>query len=103
MLNLLPSIFLGWPVILVTVFFTFLGLFRRDYRFLVIAAILAVPFSWSLSGFPVIRSPFFLVPVLPFSAAFALYHDHEMIAWIFGVIYFLSVYLIFVAVLAGNG
>jgi len=55
-----------------------------------------------LSGFPVIRSPFFLIPVLPFSAAFALHRDHEMIAWISWSDLFLSVYLIFTAVLAGN-
>jgi hypothetical protein len=102
MLNILPALFLGWPAIIATVILSALGLFRRDYRFLVVAAILAVPFSWVLSGFPLIRSPFFLVPVLPFSAAFALQRDHEMIAWILGVIYFLSVYLIFTAVLAGN-
>jgi len=102
MLNLLPFLFLGWPAVIMTVVLAAIGLFRRDYRFLVIAAILAVPFSWVLSGFPFIRSPFFLVPVLPFSAAFALHRDHEMIAWILGVIYFLSVYLIFAAVLAGN-
>jgi len=102
MLTFLFNLLVGWPAVIATVILSAIGLWRRDYRFLVIAAILAVPFSWVLSGFPIIRSPFFLVPVLPFSAAFALHRDHEMIAWLIGVVYFLSIYLIFMAVLAGN-
>jgi len=103
MLNLFLAIFLGWPAILATVVLALIGLFRSDYRFLVATAILAVPFSLVLSGFPFVRSLFFLVPLIPFSAAFALRRGHEMIAWIVGIVYFLAVFLVFLAVLAGNG
>lgn len=101
MLNFILALFLGWPAIIVTVILGIVGLIRRDYRFLVAAALLATPFSWFISGFPLIRSPYFLVPLIPFSAAFALRRGHEMIAWILGVIYFLAVFLVFMAVLAG--
>jgi len=103
MVTFLLSIFLGWPAILATVILAIIGLLRSDYRFLVATAILAVPFSWVLSGFPLLRSPFFLVPLIPFSVALALRLKHEMIAWILGFVYFLAVFLVFLAVLAGNG
>ena len=94
------SLFLGWPAIIVTVVLTAIGLFKRNYRILVIAALLALPFSWFLSGFPVIRSPVFLLPVLVFASAFAMYRDHEMIAWLLAVPYFLTILLLFYVVLA---
>jgi len=101
MLNLFLSVFIGWPAIIATIIIGIIGLLRSDYRFLIATAILAVPFSWVLSGFPVVRSPFFLVPLIPFSAALALRLRHEMIAWILGIVYFLAVFLVFMAVLAG--
>ena len=96
-MNFLISIFFGWPAILVTVIFAGIGLFRRDYRFLVAAAILAVPFSWLLGGFPIIRSPVFLLPLLPFASAYAMYRDREMLAWLIAVPYLLFIWLVLVA------
>ncbi|HET9589263.1 MAG TPA: hypothetical protein VFO91_10780, partial [Anaerolineales bacterium] len=59
---------------------TVIGLMRSNYRFL--AAILALPFSWYLSGFPVIRSPIFLLPLFLLGSSYARYRDREMLAWI---------------------
>ena len=101
MLNFLLLIIAGWPAILVTVILAIIGLVKRDYRFLVGAAILAFPFSLVLSGFPVIQSLVFLMPLLPFGAAFALSRDHEMTAWILSIIYFLSILLLFFAAASG--
>ena len=101
MLNFLLLLIAGWPAILVTVILAIIGLVKRDYRFLVGAAVLAFPFALVLSGFPIIQSLVFLLPLLPFSSAFALSRDHEMTAWILAIIYFLSILLVlFAAVVA---
>jgi len=102
MLDLILIALVGWPAIVVTIILAIIGLLRRDYRFLVAAAILAFPFSWYLSGFPLIRSPAFLLPVLLFSSGFAMNREREMIAWILAVPYFMSIILLLFAVLAGN-
>ena len=79
-----------------------IGLFRSDYRFIAAASILAFPFSWFLSGFPIIRSPAFLLPVILLASAFAMFRKHEMISWIVAVPYFLSILLLFYVISAGN-
>jgi hypothetical protein len=95
MLAILFGIFFGWPIIIVTMILVVIGLLRSDYRFLVSAAILVVPFSWFLSGFPLIQSPVFLLPLLPFTSAYLMYRRQEMFAWVFAVPYFLVIWLLF--------
>ena len=102
MLDFILIILVGWPAIIVTIVLAIIGLLRRDYRFLVAAAILAFPFSWYLSGFPLIRSPAFLLPLLLFTSGFAMNRGREMISWLLAVPYFLSIILLLFAVLAGN-
>jgi hypothetical protein len=102
MLDFFLILLVGWPAILVTIILAIIGLLRSDYRFLVAAAILAVPFSWFLSGFPLIRSPAFLLPLLLFSSGFAMNRGHEMTAWLLAIPYFLSIILLLFTVLAGN-
>jgi len=102
MLDFILIALVGWPAIIITVILAVIGLVRRDYRLLVGAAILAFPFSWYLSGFPIIRSFTFLLPLLPFGAGFAMHRDHEMVAWILAIIYFLAILLLLFAVIAGN-
>src|SRR5215510_13757935 len=103
MLNILIAIFFGWPAILATVILAAIGLFRANYRFVVAASIMAFPFSWFLSGFPIIRSPAFLLPVILLASAYALYRKHEMIAWLIAIPFFLAILLLFYVILAGNG
>ena len=102
MLDFFLIILVGWPAIVTTVILAIIGLIKSDYRFLVGAAILAFPFSWYLSGFPFIQSFIFLLPLLPFSACYAIRRNQEMIAWVLAIIYFLSILLLLFAVLAGN-
>ena len=102
MLDFILIALVGWPAIVVTIILALLGLIRSDYRFLVAAAILAFPFAWYLSGFPIIRSPAFLLPLLLFSSGFAMNRGREMIAWLLAIPYFLSIILLLFAVLAGN-
>ena len=102
MLDFLLILLVGWPAILVTVILAIIGLVRNNYRYLVAAAILAFPFSWYLSGFPVVRSPVFLLPLLLFGSGYALYRTREMLAWLLAIPFFLSIILLFFAILAGN-
>lgn len=102
MIDFLVIVFFGWPAILVTVILAVIGLLRSDYRFLVAAAILALPFSWFLSGFLMIRSLIFLLPLLPFSSAFLMYRRREMLAWLVAIPYFLVIWLLFNVISAGN-
>ena len=101
MLGFLLSLLAGWPAIIVTVILAIYGLLRNNYRFLLAAAILAVPFSWYLSGFPVVRSPIFLAPVLVFGAAWAMRYGREMLAWILAIPFFLVIILLLFALAAG--
>ena len=102
MLDFFLTLLVGWPAILFTIILAIIGLLRNNYRFLVAAAILAFPFSWYLSGFPLIRSPVFLLPLLLFSSGFAMNRGREMIAWLLAIPYFLSILLLLFAVMAGN-
>jgi hypothetical protein len=101
MLDFLLSLFVGWPAVVVTVILAVMGLLRNNYRYLLGAAILALPFSWFLSGFPFVRSPVFLTPVLIFGAAWAMRYDQEMLAWILGIIFFLVIILLLFALGSG--
>jgi hypothetical protein len=101
MLDFLLSLFVGWPAVVVTVILAVMGLIRNNYRYLLGAAILAVPFSWFLSGFPFVRSPVFLTPVLIFGAAWAMRYGREMLAWILGIMFFLVIILLLFALGSG--
>ena len=101
MLDFLLSLLVGWPAILTSVILAAYGLVRNNYRFLLGAAILAVPFSWYLGGFPFIRSPVFLTPVLVFGAAWSMRYGREMLAWILAIPFFLVVLLLIFALAAG--
>ena len=102
MLEFLLFLLVGWPAVITSVILAFLGLNRSNYRLLVAAAIIAVPFSWAWAGFPVVRSPVFLTPVLVFGAAWALQRGREMMAWILGIMFFLVIVLFLFAVFAGG-
>ena len=98
MINFLASILLGWPAVLVTIILAVVGLLRDNYRFLVVAAILAIPFSWLLSGFPIISSPVFMLPLLLFGSGYFIYRGREMVAWLLLVPYIMTIWLLLNAV-----
>ena len=103
MINIIISLFVGWPGIVATVILALVGLFKANYRYLVAAAILAFPFSWFLSGFPIIHSLLFLVPLFIFGSAFAMYRDHEMIAWVVALPFFLTILFLYYTILVQQG
>jgi hypothetical protein len=100
MLDFLLILLVGWPAIVVTLILAVIGLLRNNYRLLVWAAILAFPFSWYLSGFPSIRSPAFLLPLLLFGSGYLMYRGREMLAWIVAVPFFLAILLLFYVISA---
>lgn len=105
MFNFLSALFLGWPAIVTTLVMVTIGLLKRDFRFLVGAAILAFPFSFSISGFPSVSFPAFcnsFLPLLLFASGFFMSRDGEMIAWLLAIPYYLAIILLWFAVMAGT-
>jgi hypothetical protein len=100
MMDLLLSLLVGWPAILVTVVLALIGLIKNQYRFLLAAAILAFPFSWFLSGFPILQSPIFLLPLLLFGSSYFMFRGREMIAWLIGIPFFLAILLLLFAIMS---
>ncbi|HSG43788.1 MAG TPA: hypothetical protein VLA72_11585 [Anaerolineales bacterium] len=103
MLNFLSGLFLGWPAILVTLVLATIGLLKRDFRFLVGAAILAFPFSLAVSGFPSVSFPALcnsFLPLLLFASGFFMSRDKEMVAWLLAIPYYLMIILLMFAVAA---
>jgi hypothetical protein len=98
LIDILVVITFGWPAIIATAVLAGIGLIRSNHRFLVAAAVLSVPFTWFLSGFPIIRSPVFILPVLLLASAFAMYRDRQMIAWLLAIPFYLSILLLLLAV-----
>ena len=101
-MDVLLFLFAGWPAIIASVVLAVLGLVRSNYRLLVAAAIVAVPFSWVWAGFPLVRSPVFLTPVLVFGAAWAIQRGREMMAWVLGITFILVIILFLFALFAGG-
>jgi len=102
MLNFILLLLAGWPAIIITLILAGIGLFKNNYRFLLWAAILSVPFSWYLAGFPIIRSPVFLTPVLVFCSAWAMRYDRQMVSWVFAILFFLVIVLLLFVLMAGG-
>jgi hypothetical protein len=95
MIDFLAVSFFGWPAIVVTVILAVIGLFRKNYRFLVAAAILALPPAWFLSGFPIIRSLAFLLPLLLLASGYFVYRGWGMLAWLLAIPYFMAIWLLY--------
>ena len=102
MLSFIIGLIVGWPAVLATCIVAGYGLAKSNHRYLVASALMALPFSWTLSGFPNIRSPIFLLPVLLFFSGYAMSKGREMIAWFIAVPFYLFIILLFLIVLADN-
>ena len=102
MLNFILILLVGWPAILATIILAIIGLLRSNYRFLVVAAVLALPFSWYISGFPFIQSPAFLLPLFLFFAGFAMNRKQGTVAWLWAIPYFSVAVVLLITSLAGG-
>lgn len=81
MIDILVQIIFGWPAILTALFLSLAGLKLRKPWLLVLGGVLAVPFSWYLSGYPAIRTASILLPLFQFAAALALRREKLVLAW----------------------
>jgi hypothetical protein len=88
------AIFFGWPAIIASIVLAIVGLIRTNYRLLVAAAIIGLPPAWFLSGFPLIQSPVFLLPLFLFGSGYLIYRGQEMWAWLLTIPYFMSIWLL---------
>ncbi len=95
MIDLLLTLFVGWPAILATIVIAVIGLWRRDYRLIFGASVLAFPFSWNVSGFPVVHAAWFLLPLLLLASSYLMFRGREMLAWIFAIPFFLAIVLLY--------
>jgi hypothetical protein len=105
-MNFVLALFLGWPAILLTLVIATTGLMRRDFRYLVAAALLSFPFSLALSGFPALSFPAFCNSFLPlwlFVSGFFMARGREMLAWLTAIPVYLAILLLWFAVQAGGG
>ncbi len=93
-MEILVGILLGWPAILACIVIAIVGLFRKDPRYLQVSGVIAIPFTWFLSGFPQLQSVVFLSPLLLFISAWAMSRKWDLIAWLFAVPFFLLILLL---------
>ena len=80
MLTLWP-ILLGWPAVLVALALSVMGIVRRNPRWLIVAAIVAFPFSIYVAGSPVFGWLGLTIPLFLPGASIAIYYDHTRAAW----------------------
>ena len=76
-----PAIVFGWPAIMVSIALSVTGIVRQKPKWLVIAAIVALPFSLYLAGSPVFRWLGLAIPFLLVGASIASYYDKSRVAW----------------------
>jgi hypothetical protein len=77
----LVQLIFGWPAIITCLLISIAGLLWHKPWLLVLGGVLAIPFSWFLSGYPAIQSPAILLPVFQFGSAWALRHEQKVLAW----------------------
>ena len=81
MLQMWPAIVFGWPAILLSIALSAVGIVRKRPKWLVVAAIVALPFSLYLVGSPAFRWFGLAVPFLLVGAGIASYYGKTRVAW----------------------
>jgi hypothetical protein len=82
MLATLLILLIGWPGIISSLAISIAGVIRSKPVWLIIGAILAVPFSWYLSGSPLFRNIGLLLPLFQLGAAVAIHRHVTWLAWL---------------------
>ena len=76
-----PAIVFGWPAILLSIALSAVGIVRKRPRWLVVAAIVALPFSLYLAGTPAFGWLGLSIPLLLAGASVASRYDRPIVAW----------------------
>lgn len=79
-LSTLLILIMGWPAIITSLGFSFVGVARKQYKLILIGTLLAVPFAWYLNATPRFRGIGALLPVLQLGAALTVYRGHAWLA-----------------------
>ena len=79
--NWWPAVVFGWPVVLLAIVLSVLGIIKRLPLLLVVSAVLVAPFSLYLGGSPRIGWLGFMIPVLLIGASVAIRYRRMEIAW----------------------
>ena len=80
--EILPQIIFGWPAIIGSLLLSVVGLTLRKPWLLVIAGMVAMPFSWYLSGYPALGISVIFLPFFQFASAWALKRAKKRLAWV---------------------
>ncbi len=80
--TLLVQIIFGWPAIITSLLLSIAALLRRKPWLLIVGGVIVIPFSWYLSGYPMISTPAILLPLFQFGAAWALLREKKVLAWL---------------------
>ena len=79
---LLVQIIFGWPAILVSLALCIAGLLWMKAFMVVIGAVMFIPASWFLSGYPPVRWLAPLLPLFLLGAAYAVHRKKKLLAWL---------------------
>ncbi len=94
--EILPQIVFGWPAIIGSLLLSIAGLMLRKPWLLVIAGVIAIPFSWYLNGYPALRGMAIFLPLFQFGSAWVLKRENKVLAW--GLLAPLTIITLFLAV-----
>lgn len=82
MLATLLILLIGWPGIISSLAISIAGVIRSKPVWLIIGAVLAIPFSWYLSGWPLFRHIGLLLPLFQLGASVAIHRHVTWLAWL---------------------
>ncbi len=80
--NWWPAIVFGWPVVLLAIVLSVLGIIKRIPLLLVVSAVILAPFSLYLGGSPRVGWLGFMIPVLLLGASVAVRYRRGEMAWL---------------------
>jgi hypothetical protein len=84
----------GLVVAALVMFFMLLALIRRETGLMMIAALLIIPFAYTMGAWGGSLLFVRLLPIFPLLSAFAISRDETLLAWIFP--FFPFIYLVYV-------
>jgi hypothetical protein len=80
--NWWPAIVFGWPVVLLAIVLSVLGIIKKIPLLLVVSAVFLAPFSLYLGGSPRVGWLGFMIPVLLLGTSVAVRYRRVEIAWL---------------------
>lgn len=81
MLEIWPAIVFGWPAILLSITLSVMGIVRRRPKWLVVVAIIALPFSLYLAGSPLFGWLGLTIPLFLAGASISIRYRQTGVAW----------------------